>query len=287
MDSANTDALFLRPTDIKAALVAMDGGAVPVAGGTWVMRASLRGDSNDQAFVSLSQIDALHEVAEGEDFLRIGALVTHDHLADFARNLPELGALTQAAGMSANPAIRRTATIGGNICARGFTAADLVPALLALNATVEVHSSSRQDTTPIAEYLQARTQRRAAGLLTTISVPRKRGHSAHARALLRKAGEYPIANISAFIDMDANNTIKTVRIAVGAVEAMPKRWHSLEKALLGQPFSADAADMARDLLDDFTPRDSVDAPDWYRLRVLPGLVRQAFASITDQSREDA
>ena len=265
---------------------ALDGNAVVVAGATWVMRAILRGDRGDRTFVSLARIAQLHETAEDADGLRIGALVTHDALAKGMSAVPE--ALVQAAANSANPAIRRAATIGGNLCAQEFRAPDLVPALIALNATVTLVSGRGRETLPVEEFVNTRAERAPGAILTTIHVPRQVGRSAHARALLRQAGEYPVANASVSLNLAKDGTIDTLRIAVGAVEDVPRRWHSLERALQGQPLTAShAAGIARDHLREFTPRDDVDAPGWYRLRVLPGLVQQLIADIANQPQAGA
>ncbi len=188
--------------------------------------------------------------------------------------------------MSANPAIRRVATLGGNICAQGFAAPDLVPALIALNATVEVRSKVGAETLDIEDYLLARPTRPSDEILTGIQVTRQSGWSAHARGLLRQAGEYPVANVSAFIDADDGGTINSARIAVGAVEPVPRRWQSLENALVGQPIDAVClGNIALDHLGDFTPRDGVDSPGKYRLRILPRLAEHVFADIAKQMQE--
>ncbi len=69
-----------------------------------------------------------------EDRVSFGASVTHAALAKAIAGLPGLEGLAAAATGAANPAIRRVATVGGNLCALDFAAADLVPTLLALDA---------------------------------------------------------------------------------------------------------------------------------------------------------
>jgi carbon-monoxide dehydrogenase medium subunit len=96
----------------------------------------------------------------------------------------------------------------------------------------------------------------------------------------RQAGEYPLAALSMALKADPDGTIRDLRIAVGAVEARPRRWPALEAALIGcTPDPAALRGIARDL-SDFIGRDAVDAPGWYRTRVLPGLVARAFATLT-------
>ena len=74
--------------------------------------------------------------------------------------------------------------------------------------------------------------------------------------------------------------IRDARIGVGAVEAAPRRWQNLEQALEGQPVDPALAETAaRDLIADFTGRDAVDAPGWYRTSILPVLLRRAFETI--------
>ena len=70
--------------------------------------------------------------------------------------------------------------------------------------------------------------------------------------------------------------VEAARIAVGSVEPIARRWERLEAALVGRPLDpAQAAAVAGELAEDFTGRDSVDVPAWYRIQVLPSLVRRA------------
>jgi len=288
MNNEEASQLFLQPQSVSAAIAALTGNAVFVAGGTWVMRAGLRGESKDSVFVSLSRIPELRGIQDLGKTVRIGALVTHEGVVAGVDAMPEMGALAQAATHSANPAIRRVATVGGNICTHDFPASDLVPALIALNATVDVCASVGAQTLQIEDYISTRSARPPGEILTFVQIARQSGYSAHVRGLLRKAGEYPIVNVSTFVVVNSNRTITSARIAVGAVELAPRRWRGLERALVDQPFdAARVATIAQDHLEEFTPRDSVDATGWYRLRILPGLARQAFADIAQQMEEES
>jgi carbon-monoxide dehydrogenase medium subunit len=44
---------------------------------------------------------------------------------------------------------------------------------------------------------------------------------------------------------------------------------------------AQAAEVAAELADEFTGRDSVELPAWYRVSVLPSLVRRAAVAALD------
>lgn len=269
-----------HPTSVDEALVQLARpGSAPIAGATWMMRAGLRHEQIPSFWVSLDGIDALHQLELGSKVMTLGAMITHDRMASALPDAPDLRALVMAANGSANPGVRRIATLGGNLCASGFAAADLVAALLALDATVEIATPQGRGRLGMEAFLERRT-RPGPMLLTSVQVARGAGHSAHARLPIRKAGDYPVAIVSLWLEVDAEGRIADLRLAVGAVEDVACRWRNLEQQAKGQqPDPAAMEALARTHLADFTPRNGLDAPGWYRLRVLPVLVRRAFAQI--------
>lgn len=285
MQSASPQPAMIRPESVEAALDALARpGAVAVAGASWVMRASLRHETPAPVWVVLGGITEMHAVTTTQDALRIGALVTHERLAATLADAPDLRALAQAAGHSANPGVRRIATLGGNLCARGFAPADLVPALLALDASVEIATPAGRKALPMGMFL-ARRDSFDPVLVTAVTVPRAARHSAHRRLLIRRAGDYPVALLSVSVETAPDGRIARARIAVGAVEQVARRWTSLEAAVRGQlPDPVALSTLAGAHVHDFTPRDGMDAPGWYRLRVLPTLVRQAFEQINTEGQ---
>ena len=261
-----------------AALAERGDRGVPLAGATWIMRAPIRNERLDADFVAISRIVDLRGIDADARAIRIGACVTHAELAAFP--LPGCEALKSAAAQSANPAIRNVATLGGNLGAAGFHASDLVPALLSLDAAVEVEWQGGEERFNLGEFLGRRGRLPSGSLVTHVVVPRCPGTSAHVRLPLRRAGDYPVANVSISAETDASGTLREVRIAVGSVEATARRWTRLEGALVGQKKSPElAAELAESCIGDFQGRDGVDAPGWYRVKVLPSLVRKAFQSL--------
>ncbi len=255
-------------------------GAV-LAGGTWIMRGPIRHEPMARAYVAVSHLPSLQQVMVTDAAVEIGAGVTHAALAAALAGHQELAALAQAAGLSANPAVRAVATVGGNLCATAFAAADLVPALLSLDAQVELAGHAGIERMALARFLAIRAALEPGRLLTRIVVPRRPARSAHVRLTLRKAGDYPVAIVSLAAELDAAGRVRAARVAVGSVEAVARRWDELEAALIGRPLDpGHAATAAAALGDGFTARDGVEAPGWYRLQVLPTLVRRAVAAVT-------
>ena len=246
--------------------------SAPLAGGTWIMRRN--GDERTRSlYVSLQQIPALRELDLGPS-LRLGASVTHSSLASALSDVNELAGLRDAAGRSANPAVRNMATIGGGLATTTFPSSDLVPALLALDAGVETAGG---ETVPLEAFL---AERAAQGkLITAVVVPARPVRSAHVRLLLRAAGDYPVAIVSV---ADAGDGC--LRVAVGSVTSVAFRWTALEARVGTDDSPSSAAAAARDLLPTLAPRDDVDAPGWYRAEVLPTLLERAVTRLHDQPR---
>lgn len=270
-------------SSLPAALDALDEGgsaAAPFAGGTWIMRAPIRHEPLKPLYVAIGKIPELHAIKVDVDMVEVGAAVTHAALATTLAQFSEFDVLTAAASRSANPAIRTMATIGGNLATTAFAAADCVPALLCLDAEVEIASRRGRERVGLETFLTMRSKLAPGWLVQRIFVPRRGRKTVHVRLPLRQAGDYPAAIVSFAVNIDDVGHVQTARVAVGSVEPVARRWERLEDALVGHPLNkAKAAEAAAELADEFTGRDSADVPAWYRVRVLPGLVRRAAAAL--------
>ena len=279
--SANGGGLYLATSlpDALAALAERGAAGAPMAGATWIMRRPGQQGHDGRAYVGLSRIAALRQITVEPDQIRIGACATHAELAVALADLPECRVLAEAAGRSANPSVRAVATVGGNLCAHDFAAADLVPALLCLDATAEVTGKGGTERLALADFLAMRASLEPGRVLTELVVPRRAMRSAHVRLPLRVAGDYPVAMVSLAATLDGGEQVEAVRLAVGSVEKVARRWPALEERLQGQALDPDgAAEAAKGLLDGFQARDGVEVSGSYRLRVLPALVRRAVAA---------
>jgi len=219
LQAGQTGSIYVAPSLSAALDVLTDYGAAsaPFAGGTWIMRSPIRHEPLRPHYVAIGRIPELSAIRVGKDAIEFGAAVTHAALAAALIGLPEFGVLASAAGSSANPAIRAMATIGGNLSALDFYAADCVPALLCLDAAVEVASRDDSERMSLIDFLKMRSTFAPGRLLTRIIVPRTERKTAHARLPLRKSGDYPVAIVSLSVNLDADSRVQAVRIAVGSV----------------------------------------------------------------------
>src|SRR5690606_31422727 len=126
-----------------------------------------------ESLLDLSGLRALRGIDGRAADWRSGALTT---LSDLARAPldPSLAALQQAAREVGGVQIQNQATIGGNLC-NASPAADGVPALLALDARVELSSVRGVRTLPLSGFVlgNRRTAIAPDELLTTVIVPRR------------------------------------------------------------------------------------------------------------------
>jgi aerobic carbon-monoxide dehydrogenase medium subunit len=278
--------LYLAPTldAAVAALVERGSAGAPLAGATWIMRAPLRREKH-LSYVAIGRIAELREVSVGDRDVSIGACTTHAELARRFAGISDCQALALAAGNAANPAIREVATIGGNLCAANFPAADLVPALLCLNAEIELQGpQGGTDRIPLSRFLETRASLSPGQLVRRVIIARAPRRSVHVRLPLRKAGDYPVATFSLAVTLNTAGTVVSADAAVGSVEPMARRWPELEAELIGRPLDpAHAAQKAEHHSAALHGRDGVEAPGWYRVRVLPSLVRKAVSALREQS----
>jgi carbon-monoxide dehydrogenase medium subunit len=267
-----------------AALADRGPDGAPLAGATRIMRAPLRQERHEAFYVAISKIDALRQLNVHDREVSIGACVTHAELAGQLSSMPDCRALALAAGSAANPAIRQVATIGGNLCAENFAAADLVPALLCLDAEVELEAPAGTERVAVSRFLDIRESLKPGYLVRQVIIPRAPRRSVHVRLPLRKAGDYPVAIVSMAVTLNANGVVNSAKAAVGSVEPTARRWQELEADLIGHPLDPQyAADKAESRCGTFQARDGVEAPGWYRVKVLPSLVRRAVHALREQA----
>ena len=244
------------------------------------MRSPLREEPLAGAFASLHAIPELQRLDLTPEAAEIGSSPTHARLAEALSEVPGLAPLALAAGASANPGVRRAATLGGDLCAVDVPAADLPCALLALEAGVDLERLSGPGRLPIAECLARREALLPGALVASIRIPRRAGRiGADVRLPLRKPGDDPVAIVLLTAELCEGRLSRSVN-AAGSVEPVARRWAERAAALDGASLDpAAGASAAAGLLDGFDPRDGIEAPGWHRAEVLPALVRRALACL--------
>jgi CO/xanthine dehydrogenase FAD-binding subunit len=270
---------YARPTLLVDALqVLAGGGATILAGGTDYYAARV-GKPLTEAILDVTAIAGFREIAETAHHWRIGGGATWTDLLE-AQLPPVFDGLRLAAREIGGVQIQNRGTLAGNIC-NASPAADGVPALLALDASVELASTGHTRVLPLAQFITGprKTLRRAEELVAAILVP-KPECAARSHFLKLGARKYLVISIAmaAVVIEHSAGVVRRARVAVGACSPVAVRLTALEEALCGQAMDAHLPDWVRaEHLAPLSPIDDVRASAAYRVDAALTVVRRTLA----------
>ena len=266
---------YVRPTEFEDALACLATGYKHIAAGCTDLfpatsRQALAGDILD-----ITAISSLRGIARTGGDVRIGAATTWTDV--LRAELPAgFDQLKQAAREVGSVQIQNTATVGGNLC-NASRPPDGVPALLALDAAVELSAQSGKRALPFADFITGprQTALRPDELLTAVLIPQG---STHGRSVFLKLGarKYLVISIA----------MVAARLAVGACSAVATRLTDVEVDLVG---AVAHPDLTATITDDAVARylDPISDPRGdatYRLTAAAELVRRAVVNLVPQGR---
>ncbi|HLB13304.1 MAG TPA: FAD binding domain-containing protein, partial [Burkholderiales bacterium] len=142
---------YLRPASLESALAALAARPLAIlAGGTDFYPARV-GRAVEEDVLDITAVAELRGIREANGRIRIGAATTWTELVEAP--LPrQLDGLKLAAREIGGVQIQNAGTIAGNLC-NASPAADGIPALLALDAEVELRAASRLRTVPLGAFV--------------------------------------------------------------------------------------------------------------------------------------
>jgi CO/xanthine dehydrogenase FAD-binding subunit len=278
-------AAYLRPAKLEEALEALASRPLTVlAGGTDHYPARVD-RVRDEPILDLTALAALRGIARTPEGWRIGATTTWSELIE--ARLPALfDALKLAAREVGGVQIQNAGTVAGNLC-NASPAADGVPALLALDAGVELRSRSGSRVLPLEEFVTGarQTARASDEIVTALLVPAPR-YEARSHFLKLGARKYlviSIAMVAVVLEIE-DTLVRAARIAVGACSPVARRLRSLEKALEGRRLDEGLAELVRgEHVDVLQPIDDVRASADYRRHAALILVRRTLEHLAEQA----
>jgi carbon-monoxide dehydrogenase medium subunit len=272
---------FHRPETIDAAIAfAREQGEAArfLAGGTDLIIQINRGRTAPRHLISLAGL-GLDTIAETATEYVIGAMATHDAVVTYPGFQTNLIALTQASAVIGGRQVRNIATVGGNIV-NASPAADLVPVLLALDATVDLRGSAGTQSMPLDRFLveRGRTERRPDEILTAVRFDKPPAASASwfLKAGRRKAMEISVICVAAHLVRGGK-----ARIAIGAAASRTVRVPEAE-ALVEKQGAAAFHEAGRIAADTVAPIDDVRASARYRKLLVATLVERALAACEER-----
>jgi len=268
---------YLRPSSLDEALQALARPWTVLAGGTDFYPARV-GRAIDENVLDIGGIGALRGIAAEPDGWRLGATTTWSELLEAA--LPPLfDGLKQAAREVGGRQIQNVGTLAGNLC-NASPAADGVPPLLALDATVELAGRTGSRRLPVSSFITGnrRTMLAPGELLVAIHVPRpaRDARSAFVKLGARRYLVISIAMAAATLEIE-DGQIAAARVAVGACSAVAQRLPALEAALVGETVDSLAARVEASQLAPLSPIDDVRGSAGYRREAVVTLLRRLLA----------
>ena len=259
--------MYARPQSVAEAVALLSaGGARVIAGGTDIYPAHVDRPL-PSALVDVSAITALKEITEKDAFIRIGAAVTWSQLARAPLG-PAFDGLKAAAREVGAIQIQNRGTIAGNLC-NASPAADGVPPLLTLEASVEVASVRGREVLPLERFITGYRQTALPpdAMVTAILVPKPddRARSAFAKLGARRYLVISIVMAAAVIVRGEDRRIAGARVAVGAASPVACRLPALEAALQAlDPGMKPSSLLRPEHLAGLSPIDDVRATAAYR-----------------------
>ena len=260
-----------------------------LAGGTDLlpsMRQKLFKAENVLDLRLIRELKGIRETAQG---IEIGALTTLREIENSQLLKCDYPVLVEAAKTVASPVIRNMSTIGGNICldtrclwynqslawrkscgfcikkdgdlchvARGGTkcwavfSADTPPALLCLDAEIEIASASQTRRIPLRDFYTGigdnYRKLQPDELVTRIILPRSSaGYRGTYRKLrIRGSIDYPLAGV-AVVCKRSNSHVEDLRVALTAVNPAPVLVKGIASTLNGGVMNEDVAKSIADL----------------------------------------
>ena len=271
--------MYLRPRTLNEAVDALgEPGAQVLAGGTDFYPA-LGERWISTPVVDITAVREIKGIAREKDYFRIGGGTTWTKVLQTP--LPQcFDALKSAAREIGSVQIQNRGTVAGNLC-NASPAADSVPPLLALDAEVELASSSGTRRVPLPEFIvgNRKTLRAAGEILTAVIVPRtvEDAPSVFLKLGARRYLVISIAMVAAVVSVNEQGRVRDARVAVGSCSVRAQRLTALEQVLLDKPADAGlAALVSPEHLSSLSPIDDVRATATYRRDAALTLVRRSL-----------
>ena len=268
---------YFTPETLNDALEWLADGQGRVAAGCTDLFAATSYQNLPGPVVDISGIGELSGIAATSEGWRVGSVTPWSLLRD--ADLPAaFQGLRQAAAEIGSVQIQNAGTVGGNLC-NASPAADGMPALLILDAEVELASVQGRRRLALADFVTGprQTALRPGELMLGIHIPATvgAGTSAFVKLGARKYMVISIAMAAARV-LILDDRVAEIAVAIGACGPVAKRLDALEKALLGRNVREVRARITPALIaPDISPIGDVRADSAYRMDAALQMVQRA------------
>ncbi len=284
-------ASLLVASSTDEALQELAAGARPVAGGTDLVVGDRQGKAPlPDRLVAIHRLDALREIEIGDDFLRLGALVTHAQIAAHELIRERLTALADASAIVGSHATRTRGTIGGNVM-NASPAMETGGPLICMGATAVLRSGAGERRVAVEELFlgPGRTSAQPEELLVAVEIrlPQPDTGSCYLRLEYRRQMEIAVVGATAVVSLDGGR-IEHARVAITALAPTIRRVPEAEAALVGTDGGREAATAAAEAAAAAsTPIGDVRGSADYRRAMAAVISRRAVETAVARARGEA
>lgn len=269
---------YLVPASLKEALDMLDeyaGNLEIIAGGT------------DLCVDEHPELDAMLDITKlGHDEIRLegsmlslGSCVTYASIIKSPEIKEKVRALWDSSNVLADMTVRNIATIGGNICS-AVPSGDAIPPMLACDAAFVLISKNAERVVKAENFFTGprKTVLHKNEMIKEfrIALPSEKYASAFEK-VARNTVDLANANAAVFVSCATDNSIKDVRIALGAVAPTVVRAKEAEKVLIGKkPTEALLDELCKKIPAAITPITNIRSTKEYRTDLIQVLVKKAI-----------
>ncbi|MCU9847292.1 xanthine dehydrogenase family protein subunit M [Defluviimonas sp. WL0024] len=206
--------------EAAAALAAETGLTRVLAGGTDVLVQLRSGLVEPDLVVDIKKIPGIREITAEAGGFRIGAAVSGAEIGEHAALCALWPGVTEGVQLIGSTQVQGRCTMTGNLC-NASPAGDAVPSLVAANAVARIAGPQGERDCPIDEIPAGpgKTTLKRGEIITSIFLPARpdRASDAYLRFIPRTEMDIAVASAAVSLELDSGGTVKTARIALGAV----------------------------------------------------------------------
>jgi CO/xanthine dehydrogenase FAD-binding subunit len=272
---------YAKPHSLEEALALLAEGPWRILAGGTDFYPALGAKPLRENVLDINALSELRGVSDDGDAIVIGARTTWTAIAH-AELPPAFDALKAAAREVGSIQIQNVGTVAGNLC-NASPAADGVPALMVLDAEIELRSAGTTRRLPLEKFIlgNRKTALRPGEMVTAIRIPRAsaKGSSAFVKLGARRYLVISIAMAAARLVVGADGRIAEAAVAVGSCSAVAQRLPALEAALVGRVVDNSLASVVvAEHLAALAPIDDVRGSREYRIEAAREIIARALLS---------
>jgi len=279
---------YTTATTVDEALAALAAGAKPVAGGTDLVVGARQGKKPLPAsLVAIHRVAELHGIEEGNDVVRLGALVTHAEIVAHPSIRERLTGLADASAIVGSHATRAQGTIGGNVM-NASPAMETGGPLICFGATATLKSGSGTRWVAVEDLFTGpgATSAHPDELLVSLDIPEPvaGSGSAYVRLEYRQQMEIAVVGAAALVTL-ADGVVTEARVTITALAPTIRRVPDAEAALTGSDAGDEAiAAAAAAAAAASTPISDVRASERYRRAMAEVITSRAIGAAVARAR---